>query len=523
MNRPPVEASMVDLDQQPQLDRDVSGDRPRVLHPTSLLFQILAAGRQNLLPVIVVGWSAVQGSTVGWFIAGAIVGLALLFAVVRYLTFRYRLADGELIVTEGLIFRRKRTVPVDRIQNVDLVQTPLHRILRVAEVRVETASGTEPEATLRVLSMADVAKLRGEIFARRRAVVDATDTAAEPSSAAAGESSATLLQIPTKWLVKAGLASNRGMILIGVVLGIFFQQNWHEDIDFDQLADNVPRELLLSPWVLVPAGVVGTLLLIRILGVGWYLLRFHGYRLERVGGDFHLSCGLLTKVSATVPRRRIQFISIHRTPLLRWMKMASIRIETAGGAGNDNENAAATVTRRWFVPIIPDALVSTLIQQLHPGFSMDESSVVWQRVSPRAGRRLLRLSMACALIASLIGIAITGPWGLLVGAALLPLFVLWSRLHLRALGYARVADGIIFRSGVWTRKTSVTFFDKIQTLGLSQSLFDRRWGMATLSIDTAASGPADHAISVPMLESDCANAEIETLAGQSASAGMAWD
>ena len=77
-------------------------------------------------------------------------------------------------------------MPVDRIQNVDLVQNPLHRMLRVAEVRVETASGTEPEATLRVLSMADVAKLRSEIFARRRAVVDSTDTAAESPSAAAG-------------------------------------------------------------------------------------------------------------------------------------------------------------------------------------------------------------------------------------------------------------------------------------------------------------------------------------------------
>jgi putative membrane protein len=395
-------------------------------------------------------------------------------------------------------------------------------LLRVAEVRVETASGTEPEAILRVLSMADVAKLRSEIFEKRHAtVLLPEETTASPI---APQRSETLLQIPTAWLVKAGLASNKGMIMVGVLMGLFFQQDRHVRFDFGQIADNLPQDTpLLTSWALIPLGVVAALLLIRILGVGWYLLRFHGYQLERIGEDFHLSCGLLTKVSATVPRRRIQFISIHRTPLLRLMKMASIRIETAGGAGNQNEDAAATVTRRWFVPIIPEALVAGLIGQLRVGFELDESTVPWQCVSPRAGRRLIKLCIIGAILATIVGLLITRPWGWLLGVVCLPLFVFWSRRHLKILAFARVDDGFAFRSGVWTRKTSVTFLDRIQTLDLKESLFDRRWGMATLSIDTAAAGPADHAIEVGMMEARQAKAEFELLAEQSAKTEMVWN
>lgn len=509
------------LGESSEHDSAGSAQSPRRLHPTSLLFLVLSSARQSLIPVIVAGYSAVRGNTVGMIIACGIVGLVAFFAIIRYLTFRYRIADGELVVTEGLISRKVRTVPIDRIQNVDLLQNLFHRIFGVAEVRVETASGTEPEATLRVLSMKDVARLRSEIFEKRHRKEEPFGQAV----ACATESGVakTVLEIPTSWLIKAGLASNKGMILVGVAMGLFFQQDWEKRIDLEQLADNVPKDAPLPTWTLIPLAIVALLVLIRILGVGWYLLRFHGYRLERLGDDFHLSCGLLTKVSATVPRRRIQFISIHRTPLLRWMKLASVRIETAGGSGTENEDAAATVTRRWFVPVIPDAALPGLVGQLRAGFEMDESEVPWQPVSPRAGRRLTKLCLILATLAAVIGMLVTRPWGWLLGAACLPIFLFLSRRHLKILAYARVGDGFLLRSGVWTRKTSVTFFDRIQALSMNQSPFDRRWGMSRLSIDTAAAGPADHDMSVSLIDTRVAEDEFSALVEQSSKVDMIWN
>lgn len=501
-------------------------DQAKFLHPSSLLFQVLSTLRQSIFPIAVASWSAIKGNVFGIVLAVGILGILALFALIRYLTFRYRIADGELVVTEGLLFRKMRNVPVDRIQNVDLVQNLLHRLLKVAEVRVETASGTEPEATLRVLSMRDVEKLREQILGRTSVDPPPSESSdLAPTDTQVGQTRFArerLLKINTLWLVKAGLASNRGMIIVGILLGLYFQGYQGEDFDTEWISDSIPTQFT-SVWVLAVLATIAFLVLIRLLGVAWYILRFHDYKLEQVGEDLHISCGLLTKVSATVPRRRIQFISLHQTPVLRWMKMASIRIETAGGAGKGNEDASSTVTRRWFVPVIPLDQVPGLIDHLRPGFDWVESTKEWATLSPRAGRRLSRLCIIAAIFAGLIGFVAQRPWGWTAGVICVPLFLWWGKLHLRYLGYSRAGQGVVFRSGVWTRKTSVTFFDRIQTVSLSESPFDRRWQMAKLSVDTAASGPADHTIEIGFLEASDAKAELQTLSQQSSEAGMQWN
>ena len=143
-----------------QVNADASQETPplpesedRYLHPLSVIFSLTDLIKQNLIPAFLGIFGAAKGDLV-------YVGIALLFFVptfiislIRYFTIRYRISDGELVVQEGLFFRRVRTVPVERIQNIDMVQGILHRMLNLAEVRVETASGTKPEAVLKVLSL----------------------------------------------------------------------------------------------------------------------------------------------------------------------------------------------------------------------------------------------------------------------------------------------------------------------------------------------------------------------------------
>ena len=505
----------------------------RYLHPLSVIFSLVDLIKQNIIPAFLGIFGAAKGDLI-------YVGLALLFfvptfifALIRYFTIRYRISDGELVVQEGLIFRRVRTVPVERIQNIDMVQGILHRMLNLAEVRVETASGTKPEAVLKVLSLDEMERLREGVQLQKRtsqaASVDAAPhaTLAHPDSNAGDLSpvgsaaSELLLKIPISWLAKAGFASNRGFVLVGLMLGFYFQfaQGNPGDIDAGDLglSNFIPDDG--SP--LVKAGVIAValavgLVLLRLLGIGWYILRFFGYELRQAGDDFKISCGLLTKVSATVPRKRIQFISVHRGLIMRWMKLAAVRIETAGGAADNSENATTTVSRRWFIPVLPESSVAEMIAELRPGIDLNMDGYQWIPLAKRAQSRFIRI--ACVVSCVFVAVTfLTFGWQWAIAALIaFPVLIFYGIRKSQSVKYARTDFGVVYRSGVLAKKTSFSFFEKIQAASWGQTPFDRRWQMATLSVDTAAAGPAEHVIDIKFLDQEIAKEEYEQIVAMAA-------
>ena len=526
---------------------DVESDQDKRLHPISLVFSLISLIKSNVIPTIFGVLGAANGNVFYLILAAIFLIPSVAVSIIRYFTVRYRISKGELVVNEGLFFRRTRTVPVERIQNIDLVQGVLHRIFKVAEVRVETASGTKPEAVLSVLSLTQVELLRRNVFRQKTVETTSADKTSEDSAynlandqdnefgdgfashtqsagdgnifaASANERAEneerTILKIPLAWLAKAGFASDRGLLMVGVALGLYYQFDRGQQYDFDlsyfkQWLPTIDNPLITA--ALVIAGSLVALLLLRVLGVGWYILRFFGYQMRLSGDDFKISCGLFTKISATVPRKRIQFISIHSNLVSRMLGLSSIRIETAGGASSDNENATTTVSRRWFIPVIPTADVSEMIGQLRPDLQWQPDSYQWQPLSAKASSRMTRIAIVVSLLLAPAGFFFFGVWGCGITVIALPVLITYAIKKSRAVRFARTSFGVVYRSGILTRKISLTFFEKIQATQVVQSPFDRRWKMATLSVDTAAAGPADHAIEIKYLDAEFARKEYQQI------------
>ena len=505
----------------------------RYLHPLSVIFSLTDLIKQNLIAAFLGIFGAANGDLI-------YVGIALLFfvptfiiALIRYFTIRYRISDGELVVQEGLIFQRVRTVPVERIQNIDMVQGILHRMLNLAEVRVETASGTKPEAVLKVLSLDEMERLREGVKIHKQTSGAVSASLSHGGALPAGDVSdvglesvdtspaLSLLKIPVSWLAKAGFASNRGFILVGLMMGIYFQfaQGNPGEIDAADFADwnFIPEDSsLLIKAGLIAGGLLVGLTLLRLLGVGWYILRFFGYELRQIGDDFKISCGLLTKVSATIPRKRIQFISVHRGLIMRWMKLASVRIETAGGAADTSENATTTVSRRWFIPVLPESSVDKIIAEMRPGIDLNMDDYRWIPLAKRAQSRFIRIAcvVSCVLVAA---VYFALEWKLAIAALIaFPVLIVYAIRKSQSVKYARTDFGVVYRSGVLAKKTSFSFFEKIQAASWRQTPFDRRWKMATLSVDTAAAGPAEHVIDIKYLDQETAKREYEQIMAMAA-------
>lgn len=527
------------------------------LHWSSVFFDVASHGRQYLMPAAFAFIGATQGNWFwGWL---AIISFAISFLITlfRYFTLRFGIHNGELIVSEGLLFRRVRTVPTRRIQNVDLVQNVLHRLCGVAEVRIETASGSESEAVLRVLTRPQIELLRKQIFEATQSVIarqarsqrggspripdevpgvpsteslafgEGAPGAGSPDSQLVARQAAhpvTLLRLRPGWLVLAGLASNRGWLMLGLALGVAYQFDLFERLDDKKLWQWIPRLLGHWPdwWVILLLAMAGMLVL-KALGVGWFFLRFWGYRLERVGEDLRVTSGLLTSYSATIPQQRIQFISVQASPLLRLAGLATIRIETAGGSTAGAEEHQTGLSRSWFVPVVPRSQVPALLEELRPGIGWDEKAVTWQSASRETWRRLSRRAIWMPVPVAIAGWWFAPAWGWLGGVLLAGVLLFLAWRSSRSMKYSRTSFGVAFRSGLLTRKLSLTFFERLQAIRIDQSPFDRRWHMARLSLDTAAAGPAEHRIDVPWLDESFALREFRFLEAAAASHLPVWN
>ena len=525
------------------------------LHHFSLIFEVATRIRQNLIPAFFASFSVVSGGIIGLYIGASVFGIAVLFAVIRYFTFRYQVIGNELHVEQGLVFRQQKAIPLDRIQNVDSVQNIFHRMFKVAEVRIETASGSEPEATMRVLGLQQLQQLRNSLHhAHTDVVVDSLNEdnpviAKSPTQELkAGE---PVLAISSKQLVQLGLMSNRGQILAGIVLGYLVQgptssmipswlnpfrslgnldpsnrdsvRNAIRGVGSDTTGAVTSLGGYIHQWGttgIVLFGVVAFLLLIavfRLFSAIWHVLRFYDYRLTLHGDSLHVHCGLFTKISATIPRNRIQVISLNQTWLMKFLGFVSVQLETSGGSEESGEDATQTMGRKWFIPIMKATELERVLPTLNRDLSWTPGQYDWRSLSKRAFSRTCRWPIIIGIVVVAIGISIfvglektfglwIAVWGGL-GAAVLTL-VEWKQSKSRK--YARAERYLVYQTGVFRKITSICFLDRVQSIRLSQSPFDRRWAMATLHFDTAGSGGLDHELKVELLDEDFAHQELRT-------------
>jgi putative membrane protein len=262
--------------------------------------------------------------------------------------------------------------------------------------------------------------------------------------------------------------------------------------------------------------LVGFLALLRLLSIAVGVLRLHGFRLTRAGDDLRTEYGLLTRVSATIPLRRVQTVTISEGPLLRWAGRASMRVDTAGGAANQ----PGARGRESLAPIVDRNRVADLMGAVLPGFEIRD--IDWQPAARGATGRVMRVRLAVAGVVSLLLIYPLHWHAAWIFAALAGLAIVSARRAVACLGWARHEDVVLFRSGWIWRHLTVARLTRIQNVALHESPFDRRRVMARVRVDTAGASAASHRIDIPYLARDRAGHLHAELAAAAARTAFRW-
>ena len=513
----------------------LSDDTPRRLHPASILFSIIGYIKAFAFPLVllILGYGSRDEA---WRLWGVLLVIpTALGAVAEYFTFTYTYGHDELIVRSGVFFKKERHVPYSRIQNIDANQGILHRLLGLYNVTLESGSGAEAEAALEVLPESALNEMRARVFAGRteRAAAAAAPAEAEPSDETPRAESRprVLVDLSLRDLALCGLIRGRGLLMLAAIFGVISQYGLEDRIADDpevqkeqggRIARFVmsffegPASFDLAQILFWLAMFTAVVLALRLASALQTIVTFYGFRMVLDGAELRLTFGLLTHVKATIPLERIQTITIREGALHRWFGVSSVRAATAGGGGP----TMAAGGSRYLAPILPRGAVAPLVRVLMPQADLD--AVTWQPAHPRAVRRLLTRHAGTALILSAAVLWFARGWTAPIAIALLAFAFVNARLHARHLAHG-LSDGIFgFRSGWYMRQTTIAPIRKVQAVGVSESPFDRRHGMAGLAVDTAGATGAPHRLAVPYLHRDEAVALSGVIAAGAVHTTLTW-
>ena len=472
----------------------VSGAWKR-LSPLSVVF-ILAKGalrfiRENLAVLVGVGAGVALLERIGTreLAAGAAAlgVLASIGAFTYYRRFRYRLEDDVLRVRRGVFEVSEIELRADRIQHIGVREPVYMRIFGLAIITVSTPGAGSNEVDLPGVSRAEALALANELGAARAA--DAA-TPERTEGQLVGPGSDVRFRATGAGITLHGVASQSILVAAAALAPIAGQL-------LPRLEGAVARyagaalaavEALVGStilaWIVLAAGAL-VLLVSASVVAAW--IQYFGYELSRDGDRYTQQSGLLSRQAQTLTLSRLQSVHWVETALGRALGRCYLLCRQTGSASRE-EHTGGTFT----IPALARREASRVLGELWQGAA---SAGALASPHPRYRRAvLLRLLFPLSAVA-VIAAAVTGrplalAWIPVLGAGLWPL----AHLRFRAVAY-RVGDRFaLVRRGLVGRRTVVVPLERIQRVAVSQSIFQRRYDLASLTI-TLADGP----VSIPYI------------------------
>ena len=444
-------------------------------------------------------------------VLAGIVVVSAVGAVVEWLRTSYGVEGGRLVVERGLLSRSVTVVPIDRIRGVDVQASAVQRLLGIVSVRVDAAAtgGKEDEAVLDSLAVADAYALRDVLLREAPAAADLAGPAAAdgpggtggPAGAGApaggtggpgvspGRPPGVLLaKFEPRWLLYAPLV---GAYLLAPLAAVGALAQFADDVRLpvpirrwlDDATDARPAIgliLLLALAVLV-VSVLGAVVTAAV--ANW------NFTLTRRGGTLVAERGLLSRRQVSLEHARIRGYALAEPLALRTVRAARLTALVTGLGGGDSEGG--TGRRGQLLPLGPAAVARRVARAAVVDFDTP-----LRRHPPAARRRRLVRSVLPWLVPAAV-LGVLGVWwaaGLAVLLALLGVPLGLDRYA--GLGHAVDARSVSVRSGSLTRKQVVLERRGVIGATITQSFFQRRAGLATVTLATGAGSGGYDAIDI---------------------------
>ena len=399
-----------------------AGEEPRKrLHPLSPL---LNGAKSIAVIVAALSWQTLSQVGLERFaiVVAVVVVAVVVFSVVGWLNTGYHVIGRELRIQDGLLWRRNRAIPLDRLQAVELRRPLLAQLTGLAELRLEVVGGGKTEAPLAYLTVREAGALRERLLALAGRTPGLAERAADGPAPALER---PLFRVSNRDLLISQLLTPQAFFL---PIGVAFV---------------VTQFVLEGSWTFVGIASTVTAMAGVILQPIRRVLQDWDFRLARdPDGRLAVRYGLVETRSQIVPLNRVQTIGVTWPLLWRMQGWLHLRLDIAGYAGPQSGDAKRSDR---LLPVGAFESGRMLVWEVLPG--VDLAALPTAPPPPRAR---------------------------------------WLHpFALRAIGIGLTPEVFVSRSGLLTREMTLVPYARLQSVRVVQGPVQRRLRLASVYADTA--------------------------------------
>ncbi|WP_230980965.1 PH domain-containing protein [Rossellomorea arthrocnemi] len=464
------------------------------LHPISAVASFIKQLKDLIVPFVFLFVINNQGEKNGFWdylpllSMAAVLVFVLAFGIIKWLRFTYRLEEGELRIEYGLFVKKKRYIPIDRIQSLNFSEGILHRPFGLVKVKVETAGSSnsrESEAELTAISKEEALELEKMIYVEKKGLTVADDS--QQPSGIQDEEPFFALDSKDIWVL-AATSGGVGVIISGVAL---FLSQFNELIPYKAVYEEVAVFVKSGVFIVALTAFLG-LIFAWFLSIVWTFIIYGDFKIKIVDDHIVMTRGLLEKKQVTVPLNRVQGIRVVENPVRQLIGYCTVHIENAGGSVLEKDSTSIKL-----FPIVKKERVPGLLKGLFPEYIIQED---FKGLPVRSMRRYVFRQSVWVLVPTAAACYFFWPYGLWAAILILPFGVL-GYYQYRAGGFRIDGGQLSLRYRGVLKNTMYVKKNRIQSLDTKESWFQSRKGLGSLTT-TVKSGETGYASPVRDLDKD---------------------
>lgn len=400
-------------------------------------------------------------------------------AYLKYLNFVFHIdaSREEFILHHGILNKKRVVVQLSRIQQININQSLIQKLVGVYAVEIETAGSAKSEATIKAIAQPLAEALKARLLDTSSG--GATDNRA--SEEIATTSQRPFINIRLRNLAKVGITSNymeSFTLLLAFIYTMYSnaKEVWLNDENQEnRLQDFMSSSVLVQSLLIVFAMLMLITLLINIIRI---IVPYFGFNISMQGRSLLMSYGLLNSKNTILHPHKVQVVKLITNYFQRKI------------------NVLRMVARQASSDIQADKKANIQI----PGCSVRESETILKLIFGLLPQKGQVLKPNIRRIISSTGIFILIPISIFMVLAwinpvihqysfILPVYLVLAGISIY-FSYQNnrlfVNEGFIIKQyGIWDVHTEIIEPFKIQSITTQQNFWHRQANIGHLTLHTA--------------------------------------